>query len=235
MQMMSYFNSFFPQQVRSYFSDRQIDFSFSSDEKEVLSSSQRVFLQKEWSLDPERCVNIRQVHGNRILKVDEPFSILPQADGLITNQKNLTLLIRTADCLPVFFYDPLNEAVGLVHAGWRGSRDAIVVETVSAMTEYFGTQPQDIKVAFGPAISPAFYEVGREFLEYFSSGVDVWGLKCTLDLALVNRDQLESVGVRSENIHDCGICTYANERFFSYRREGATSGRMVSVIAVRSL
>lgn len=230
--MIKWFDGFFPEYVAAAFSDRRVNFVFPAG-ADTFSDEQKTFLRDEWALDPERCVNVRQVHGNCVLRADGPFDIRPAADGIITNRKNLTLLIRTADCLPVFLCDPGHEAIGLVHAGWKSSRDRIAVEAVRAMAAHYGTRPADIKAAFGPAISPVFYEVGREFIQYFPEEIVARGLKCYFDIALANRRQLEGEGVFPENILDCGICTYANEQYFSYRREGEAAGRMASALTMR--
>jgi YfiH family protein len=227
-----WFDGFFPEYVTAAFSDRRVDFVFPAGDHN-LSGEQKTFLRDEWAVDPERCANIRQIHGNRVLRADGPFDVMPDADGIITDRRNLTLLVRTADCLPVFLCDPGREVIGLVHAGWKGSLDRVTAEAVRAMVAHYGTRPADIKAAFGPAISPVFYEVGREFIKYFPKEVTARGLKCSLDIALVNRNQLEDEGVLPGNIMDCGICTYANEQYFSYRREGGAAGRMVSVMTMR--
>lgn len=229
------FDGFFSEGVRARFSDRRVDFSLPQGDEGGFTAAQKSFLQSEWALAPERCVNIRQVHGSTVLRIDASLNHCLEADGMITNQKNLALLIRTADCLPVFLHDVNRGVIGLVHAGWRGSKEKIVTRAIEAMVEHFGTQARDVKAAFGPAISPVFYEVGREFISIFPGEVQCHGLTCFLDLALVNRRQLESAGVLAENIYDCGICTFANEQYHSYRRDGALAGRLVSSMIMQDI
>jgi polyphenol oxidase len=229
------FDDYFSRGIRARFSDRDVDFSFPSDIDGggVFTDQQKNFLQSQWMVDAEQCVTVRQVHGSEILRVDGPLDHVPEADGIITNQFNVSLIIRTADCLPIFMVAPEKKVIGLVHAGWRGSRDGIVIRAVEAMRD-FGVSPRDIRVAFGPSISPVFYEVGREFISIFPNEIDAHGLTCSLDLALVNLRQLESAGVPVENIYDCGICTFANERYHSFRRDGVSSGRMASCLMMES-
>ena len=116
----------------------------------------------------------------------------------MTNEKNVTLLILVADCLPVFFYDPVHQAIGLAHAGWRGTVTHIAPKTLLAMSEAYGTQPAEVKVALGPSIGACCYEVGQEvkgqFDEIFPWSGEVFtpsfGKQWKLDLAQANVKQL---------------------------------------------
>ncbi len=200
-------------------------------DKEVMT-----FFGKTYENHP--CVFLHQVHGNRIVRITKELAqthIEPEeADGLITNVPHISLAIRTADCLPIFLYDPQNKAIGLVHAGWQGSHKKIAFKVVEEMEKYFHTDPSDLKIAFGPAIRPCCYEVGKEFKEYFPAETrrDLSG-QFFLDLMRVNRHQLKSLGVKEENIFDSEECTCCNKDYFSYRRQGAKAGRMVSVIMLK--
>ena len=180
-----------------------------------------------------------QVHGSSIAYVTqkdrgrgalEPATALNGIDALVTDVKKLPLSVFTADCPPVFLYDPNRPAAGLVHAGWRGTRIGILTETLRLMEKIFSTQPQSLKAAFGPSIRSCCYKVGKEFSEFFSEGLFKKGTDYYLDLAAVNTRQLLNYGVVQDNIFDCGLCTFhRREEFFSYRREGESCGRMMSV------
>jgi polyphenol oxidase len=159
---------------------------------------------------------------------------IPDTDAFITGEPNLPLAVFTADCLSVFLYDPANRAVGLVHAGWKGSRDEIVVKTVALMREKFNTKPLDLLAGFGPSIRQCCYEVGSEFRDYFTLGLQKKGGRYFLDLAGVNRKQLLDSGLREENISDHGRCTSCfNDEFFSFRKEAPDCGRMISVAMLK--
>ncbi|MFA5356485.1 MAG: peptidoglycan editing factor PgeF [Candidatus Omnitrophota bacterium] len=199
---------------------------------------------KRLGVDQSGLVCAKQAHGSSVSYICDTKrgrgafsydSALPDIDALITDRKNLPLSIFTADCLPVFLYDPKAPAIGLVHAGWRGSRENIAVKSVRMMQDRFDSKAEDLYAAFGPAIRGCCYEVGREFAGFFSPGylAETAG-HYYLDLARMNKEQLLGCGVKDKNIFDCGICTACrNEEFFSYRKEGSESGRMISVIMLK--
>jgi len=275
-------NSFFNDpQVLALVSDRSVDFSLNPDKmsgrngQAAFSPEQKDFLlkhigpleQKIW----ERIVFLKQMHGAEVVcvgKTEVSPSPFPEADALITREEGVPLAVRSADCLPIFLFDPETKAVGLVHAGWRGSLQGIVKNTVQRMMREWKTDPQDLKAAFGPALRDCCYRVGAEFKEYFPEeihphrfassrerrslsgikspkslcdfrgqseavGVNQLSDEFTLDLALVNKNQLLSVGVKADNIFDCGICTSCDSRFFSYRREEEKAGRMISLVMLK--
>lgn len=158
-------------------------------------------------------------------------SSVEDTDAFITNVKEAPLAIFTADCLPVFLFDPKNKAIGLVHASWRSAQGNITAKTVRSMRDKFDTAPSDLRVYFGPAIRACCFQVGAEFKDIFPGHLIARGDNNYLDLAGVNRKQLLDSGVKDINISDAGLCTYCNENeFFSFRREGKYCGRMMSVM-----
>ena len=185
---------------------------------------------------PSRFVYLNQVHGACVAvveKVDslELFTFLPETDAVITNVRDLGLLVMTADCLSVFFL--AGDWVGLAHAGWRGTKDKISPKTLHAIALKSGRKPEAVKIIFGPSIRVCHYEVGEEFKDYFSSET-VRGRKgqLTFDLLLENKKQLLEAGVFERHISDCGVCTVCHNRdFYSYRLEKESAGRMISIIS----
>ncbi len=174
---------------------------------------------------------VRQEHkGKGALNYQDAFS---QTDALITQGKNIPLAVFTADCLSVFLYDPVKHAAGVVHAGWRSSHKRIVGKTTRLMAKEFNTQAEDLFAGFGPAIGPCCYEVGKEFTDYFDCGVKQKQDRYYLDLALVNQRQLIESGLKEENISSGGSCTFCSADFFSFRRQGSSCGRMMSVVMLR--
>ena len=121
-------------------------------------------------------------------------------------------------------------AIGLAHAGWRGTYKAIAAKTVQKMQEKYASQPSDLKVVLGPGIRECCYQVGEEFRDYFPSHVKDREGHLYVDVIGANRDQLLQAGVRQENIFDSGICTCCNKNYFSFRRDGAKAGRMISLM-----
>ncbi len=178
-------------------------------------------------------MNIRQVHGRRVrvVREDNAACILGKTgDALVTSLGDVPLAVRTADCLPVFLFAPRRGVIGLVHAGWRGTRLGVTARAVEKLAREGEEDPREIRAAFGPAIRSCCYEVARRFLRYFPGHVKRRGGRYYLDLAAANRAQLTKAGIRPANIYDTGICTCCDKRFFSYRREGRGAGRMISVI-----
>lgn len=159
---------------------------------------------------------------------------VPATDAFITDQKNVPLAVFTADCLSVFLYDIKTPAIGLVHAGWRSSKENITFKTIELMRQRFNTNKDNLFVAFGPSIRACCCQVEKEFQDYFPGSVSKKGGYYYLDLAGANRKQVLEAGAKEANIVDCGICTSCrSEEFYSYRREGKASGRMMSVMMLK--
>ena len=191
----------------------------------------------------DRATTTWLVHGTDIVAVDAPpkgKSWLAKADGMITDQPNLPLVMRFADCAPLLLYDPVKQAIGLGHAGWRGTVNGIAAKIVRAMADAYGSRARDIQVVIGPAISHANYPVGSEVVsaayQYFGedSGVvqvDANDGAAYLDLWLANQLDLQRAGV--EDVEALRLCTYENtEDFFSHRAEQGKTGRFGVIISL---
>ena len=168
-----------------------------------------------------------------------PAIIIPDTDGTITNLKNVLLTTVHADCLAVFCYDPVKEAIGLCHAGWRGTCAGIAMEMVEKMEEEYGCDPEDLQAYIGPGISQCCFEAGMEVAEAFAENWtfaedyitrtpgDIANGKCHIDIKGINQEQLELMGIPTEQIRVSEHCTCCEtELFCSYRREGGTYMRM---------
>ena len=189
-----------------------------------------------------------QTHGTRVLAVDDAFlsvgseqrhALLQGIDALVTNQPGICLCISTADCIPVLIYDAKHGAIAAVHAGWRGTVNRIVGHALERMRTLYGTDGADVSAVIGPGISLEAFEVGDEVYEAFrraGSPMDRIARKQEkwhIDLWEANRLQLLDFGVPSASIETAGICTYTHyEDFFSARRLGIKSGRMLSGIVM---
>ena len=213
-------------------SDASINFA-PVDFDSPLRADQRAYLQKACRVDIPQVFWRKQIHGDDILTASGGVGTsngCPDADAYITHEKNLPIAIRTADCVPVFIYDPLHQVIGLAHAGWRGTYKAIAVKTVQKMQEKYASQISDLKIVIGPSIRECCYQVGEEFRHYFPSHVKDRGGYLYADVTGVNRDQLLQAGVPQENIFDSGLCTCCNKNYFSLRRDGKKAGRMISLM-----
>ncbi len=186
-------------------------------------------------------VYLGQVHKDRIAILDdahelkeERFIHIPESDGILTNLKHVTLLVFTADCLPVFFAAGKEEIqwIGLVHAGWRGTEKKIVKKALEAIRERSGCSVSDIHVILGPRVGKNHYEVGEEFTDHFSASLHRKKGKLYFDLAGENTRQLLEAGVLRGRIVDLELCTVSeNEDFYSSRKEKEAAGRMISFIS----
>jgi len=179
--------------------------------------------------------SVKQVHGAEVVEVTQG-GFAGQGDALITNTPGILLGIKTADCLPMLLVDLRHRAVAAVHAGWRGTAQRIAVAAIRSLEEKYGTKPNELLVALGPAIGPCCFEVGPEVareLAAFDPMVGSAGEKCRVDLQAINAKQLERAGVLPQNILRNELCTVCNpDQFWSFRREREGAGRMWSVVGI---
>ncbi|NTW82225.1 MAG: peptidoglycan editing factor PgeF [Chlorobiaceae bacterium] len=188
----------------------------------------------------DRLVSSNQVHGTSILYAQNPGHY-DGYDAFVTDKADLFLCILTADCYPVMIYDRKRRVVGAAHAGWKGTAGKIATKTIDEMSACFNTEPSDCLAYIGTGISAGVYEVGKEVFDLFpeefsmkriSPGGD---LKYFLDLAKANCRQLLDSGLAEANIEQSPFCSFLDsEMFYSYRRDNGTTGRMVSLIGIRS-
>lgn len=195
-----------------------------------------------------------QTHGVKSRVVDKAFLTLSEVerreqlegvDALMTSEPHCCICISTADCVPVLLYDRQHKAVAAVHAGWRGTVNYIIGHTLERMRAVYGTVGQEVIACIGPSISLESFEVGDEVYEAFRlNGFDMSRIsfrnvgtgKYHIDLWEANRLQLLDFGVPSSQVEIAGICTYLHhEEFFSARRLGIASGRILSGISLLDL
>ncbi len=162
-------------------------------------------------------------HGNIVKRVKKSDYIVRECDGIITNDKDVILSITVADCLPLFIVDPKKEAVGLVHAGWKGLSKGIIHNAIHLFVEEFGSHSQDMIVAIGPSICQHHFEVEKdvaiEFEKYPNAIISNKG-KILVNLKKVAQIQLQKSGIISHNIDINSECTFCLEnKYFSYRRD----------------
>mgnify|MGYP000167288133 CR=1 FL=1 len=196
-------------------------------------STNRQILAKELNLDSQRLCWLNQVHGTTVVDAGSVLESVPDADGSYTEEHSLACIVMTADCLPVFLCTEDGSKVAAIHAGWRGLHKGILTEAVSKFS-----QTQQIFAWLGPAIGSNNFEVGADVLNAFitsdernehafepSSKPNKW----IANIYQLARHQLETSGVT--DIYGGDFCTYSDsQRFYSYRRDGAQSGRMASLI-----
>ncbi len=165
-------------------------------------------------------------------------------DGLITNEPGLPLVTFYADCVPLYFADLKNKAIGLSHSGWRGTVGRMGEQTLKAMHEAFGTNPQDVIAAVGPSICGDCFEVGPEVVAEFANAFSKEQMKLLchagngdrsyIDLWKANRIVLEEAGIPEQNISVTNLCTRCNpDLLYSHRIMGAQRGNLAAVLMIR--
>ncbi len=200
--------------VRQEKPDFHLSFNVGANPASVVANRRKVFGAMSQSIDC--AVFAEQVHGSEVALVTEtefakravyPQSAIPRVDALITNHLNIALCINVADCLPIFIYDPIHCAIGLVHSGWRGTARNIVGNTFEMMSEVFHTNPQKCYVSIGPGISGAGYEVDQKVFDAFRENQHKHaGFTRTrprhwnLDLTKTVVSQLRELGVKEKSL-----------------------------------
>jgi YfiH family protein len=194
---------------------------------------------------PNRVVSCYQVHSANILTIDRDNyrPIMGQADGLITAEPDIYLNLRFADCTPLLFYDPVRQAIGLTHAGWRGTMQNAAGATVRAMENELGCKAGNIIAVIGPAIGPCCYEVGANVMAAAAGAfVDSVSLfqpngkvgHAHFDMWAANRRQLAAGGVKQ--IIQTELCTACHtDHFFSHRAENGQTGRFGVMMGLRGV
>jgi YfiH family protein len=244
--------------------ERVLNLGFTEwDSKENVLENRRRF-QSALGASDLKLISLKQIHSDAIHLFDAPPAEPCRGDASATNRPGLLLGVQTADCVPILLVDPKKRAVAAVHAGWRGTLQRIVVKVIGQMQMHFGSKPADLLAAMGPSIGGCCYEVGTEVAIQFQSqfaeapewfdefrtgdepnpiqwlnrmppGHQPPPKNVLLDLRKANRSQLLDVGLQAQNIFTNDLCTNCRrDLLFSYRKEGPQSGRLLSVIGIRS-
>lgn len=221
---------------------------YTGDEAEAVRRNQEIVCSS-LPQRPQELVIPFQTHGTKALVIDgtylhataeERHSMLQGIDALITREPGCCICISTADCIPILLYDRKNAVIAAVHAGWRGTVNYILGHTLDKMRARYGTEGKEVIACIGPGISLSAFEVGDEVYEAFRKNgfqmdyISEWKPathKYHIDLWAANRLQLLDFGVPSAQVETANICTFTQyEEFFSARRMGIKSGRILSGI-----
>lgn len=208
------------------------------------------FLHDAFEADLGQAVCCQQVHGDKVLKIDKSHQgrgaflyeeSLPDYDAMITDEPGVYLLTFYADCIPVYFFDPVHRAVGIAHSGWKGTMQQIAVTTLTAMQQQFASRCDEMYAAIGPGIAACCFEITADLAHKvdiaFSDFHDIIYHKeyssIYWDLPETNRQMLIKQGVIPDHIISSKLCTSCHpEHFFSYRRDQGKTGRMGALIAL---
>ena len=235
---------------KGYYSSMNLSFTRGDDENDVRENFKRmadavgVKVEDMVFTHQTHTTNVRVVtkedRGNGITRERNFFD----TDGLVTNEKDVCLVTFFADCVPLYFLDPVKKVIGLTHSGWRGTVGKIGLETVRVMKENFGCDPGDILAAVGPSICQDCYEVSKDVIDQFKENFDskYWddlfyekeNGKYQLDLWKANEIVFIEAGIKKEHMVISNVCTHCNsDIFFSHRTTGDKRGNMCGFLALR--
>lgn len=190
-------------------------------------------LEKKYDIKFENLIYMNQVHKNSVQIVDANSPrFIENCDGLITNTRNLTLMVMVADCIPIIFMDKIKGVVAAVHAGRNSTFLKIASITAKKMIAEFSCEPLDIEVFMGPSIKKCCYEVNDELKNIVKTNFGEEFIKGeNIDLQGINKMLLNDIGV--ENISIANICTKcSNEPYFSYRVD-KKCGRFAGLVTIK--
>jgi len=211
-----------------------LNLGFNTPDAADIVKQNRSLLLSKLNLDARWLAYADQVHGSRVRVISEGGTY-GATDGLITSLPGLTLAIQVADCAAVLLWDSTNNVIGALHAGWRGAVAGILSQGIQMMKQQ-GAEIEQMNAFISPCISQAHFEVGPEVAEHFPEPFVERNryAKPHVDLKGVLRQQLTDEGIKRSNIEVSKACTFADdEHFYSYRREGKESGRMMGLIQIK--
>lgn len=203
----------------------------------------RVLSFQAFNRAPDSVYDVWQVHSTDVITTTgrRPMSVRHRkADAILSDRPEVTLFMRFGDCVPILLFDPFREVIGVAHAGWLGTVNGIVTETIMTMEAVYHSNPKDILAAIGPSIAAHHYEVGPEVVEQVEAAfghdakylLEYTGEAIHLDLWKANHVLLERSGVR--NIENPAICTACNLKdWYSHRGESGKTGRFGVLIALK--
>lgn len=191
---------------------------------------------------PKVLYNGYQVHSNQVAVIEDltqgekaPIGrIFKETDGLITNLKDVALITRFADCVPIILFDPVKKVQANIHSGWKGTLQEIGAVGVEKMKILYGSKPKDIVAIIGPSIDKDDFEVEKDVKDLFQKKFDFHENiirvkneeKYLIDLQTTNKNMLLNRGIKEDNLTLINISTYSNEMFHSYRRDRDKFGLM---------
>lgn len=200
-----------------------------------------LLLAKKLGYEANALIYMRQIHSNSVVIITDEmdFNSPPECDALITNRLNTPLMVMSADCTPILVYDHTHNAIAAIHAGRVGALDEILPKTLHAMKIEYGTTAEDVLVFLGPSIHGCCYEVNETIARLtiekgYESALRREATKVFLDVNTILVLQLDSLGVKKENIEVINHCTSCQcDTYFSYRANAHHTGRIAGVIMLQ--
>lgn len=184
-------------------------------------------------VDVSQIVCMGQIHSNNVQIVKSP-GIYEQTDSVITQKKGLVLCIQTADCAPIFLFDPDSRAIAALHGGWRGISRDIIANAVKIMKNNFNVNPKKLITAIGPSLRNCCFEIGEDVLHHFDKKfISNKENQYYLKFVELIKSKLKDSGITNDNIDILNYCTQCNpDHFFSYRGDDQITGRMLNFIGM---
>jgi polyphenol oxidase len=203
------------------------------DDPAVVEMNRKVFFSSRGITVSELAIPL-QIHSYNVRRVDAPGEY-EECDALVTNADGVALVVTIADCVPILLFDPIQKAIGVVHAGWRGTANSIIKRAVEHMLAEFKTESENILAFIGPSAGVCCYEVGADVAVKFDNKIVPYNeKKIFIDLKKENASQLLQLGVVAGNIEISTHCTICEKHVFhSHRREGKRAGRMMAFICMK--
>ena len=220
----------------SFFNNSYLTAVISKRDRNYAIKSNRVKFIESLKINSETIIFPQQVHSNNV-KIIDKVKFYKETDGLLSLSDSLGIGILVADCVPVFLYGIKSNHCALIHSGWKGSANLITTNAINKVID-LGNFPSEIKAVLGPSIGKCCFEIGSDVAQYFSKEnlSSEKGSKFKLDLKNEIFSELINLGLAMKNIYLDTHCTFCDkEKFFSYRREGIDSGRMVAIMKVKTL
>ncbi len=238
--------------VECIFTLKPLDFRVINDDKtKAIEEYNKIC--NSLNIDFKNVIVPKQTHTNivKVLADEERFydENLCEVDGIITDKKNKILSLTFADCTPIALFDPVNNVIANVHSGWKGTLNSIVTNAILCMKNEFSSNVSDIICIIGPTIRKCHFEVDEDvkdmFYEKYSYLDNINDIitdgrivddikKYNIDTALLNKTIMKNLGIRDENIFDCGICSVCNSNLcHSYRTDKDKSGRATLIMYLK--
>ena len=199
-----------------------------------VKKNRTLFLQS-LKISSENVAYTDQIHSPNVAIISQP-GIYPETDALITSEENIFLAIQTADCFPVFLFDPTNRIIAAVHCGWRSVLSGIIENTIGEMQSQFDVKDHNLLVSIGPGLQKSCFEIREDLYKRVDNsylGVHPDPQKRFFDLRKMIIFKLHNLGITGKAIFASNLCTKCNENmFYSFRRDGNRSGRMMGIIGM---
>lgn len=212
-----------------------MEYSFNIDNIINIFSNDIDYIKEKYNID--KYYELTQIHSNIINVLDNNYINKTKGDAIITNKKNIPLVIKTADCIPILLYDKENKVIALVHSGWKGTLNNIVIDTLNKMINKYNSKKENIDVYLYPSIRKCHFEVEYDVYTQFKNKIKniekyttKKDIKYYIDLQQIVIDNLKQNGINK--IYDSKVCTYCNHDIYHSYRYNHTNKRNYLLVII---